>query len=487
MLLDRVVETTTVTGTGTMDLLGAATIDGVLMRRFSVVAGSGKKVRYLIVDTTGANWECGEGVVTAGSPDTLTRATILSSSNSNAAVNFSAGTKTVYSAAVGNSVRFGAQEMPTLGGTANARTMVNSAPLPALAQGMVFWAINGAAANSGAATLAIDSITAKNVLTPSGAALVGGEMPASALLAFIYDGTAFRLALVQSVFVGDSGSGGKVGLVPAPAANDAAAGKILSADGTWKVHPGLRGYLAGLGLSRNGGTPNSKIDIAVGVCRDDTNAVDIVVGSTLTIDFGTTGANALDTGAKANSTWYHIYVIQKADGTKAGLGSTSLTPTMPSGYTYKRRLGSCRTDGSGNFLPFSQQGDEFLWTASILDVSANNPGTSAVSRTLTVPTGVRVWALFNIHFRNAGSGVSPLLLISALDRNDEVPAYNAAPIASTGIAINASGGSTDIGGGPYTCRTNTSAQVRSRVDGSDANVTIYLATLGWVDRRGRDD
>jgi hypothetical protein len=40
-------------------------------------------------------------------------------------------------------------------------------------------------------------------------------------------------------FVGDSGSGGTAGLVPAPAAGDAAAGKVLKADGTWYVPGGL--------------------------------------------------------------------------------------------------------------------------------------------------------------------------------------------------------------------------------------------------------
>jgi hypothetical protein len=39
--------------------------------------------------------------------------------------------------------------------------------------------------------------------------------------------------IIYSDFVGDSGSGGEAGLVPAPAAGDAAAGKFLSADGTW--------------------------------------------------------------------------------------------------------------------------------------------------------------------------------------------------------------------------------------------------------------
>lgn len=39
-------------------------------------------------------------------------------------------------------------------------------------------------------------------------------------------------------FIGDSGSGGKPGAVPAPAAGDNAAGKFLKADATWAVPPG---------------------------------------------------------------------------------------------------------------------------------------------------------------------------------------------------------------------------------------------------------
>jgi hypothetical protein len=40
------------------------------------------------------------------------------------------------------------------------------------------------------------------------------------------------------IMVGDTGSGGKAGNVPAPAAGDAAAGKFLKADGTYQVPPG---------------------------------------------------------------------------------------------------------------------------------------------------------------------------------------------------------------------------------------------------------
>lgn len=198
MLLDRVVETTDVTGTGTMNLLGAAAIDGVTMRRFSVAAGSGATVAYLIVDTAGG-WELGLGVVTSGSPDTLTRATILRSSNSDAAVSFSAGTKYVYGDVGGDLIRFRAGGLPTAGGTANARTMTNAPTLKALVTGMLFAIINGAAANTTTnPTLQVDSISAKTIVRPDGGALLVGDMPASALLVFLYDGTSMRLLNPQS-------------------------------------------------------------------------------------------------------------------------------------------------------------------------------------------------------------------------------------------------------------------------------------------------
>jgi hypothetical protein len=46
------------------------------------------------------------------------------------------------------------------------------------------------------------------------------------------------LTLAIDDFTGDSGSGGASGAVPAPAAGDAAAGKFLSADGTWSTPAG---------------------------------------------------------------------------------------------------------------------------------------------------------------------------------------------------------------------------------------------------------
>jgi len=89
ILKDRVKETTTVTSTGTATLLGAA----VGYQSFSAI-GNGNTCYYTIASQTANEWEVGLGTYT--SPDQLSRDTVLSSSNSNALVNFSAGTKDVF-------------------------------------------------------------------------------------------------------------------------------------------------------------------------------------------------------------------------------------------------------------------------------------------------------------------------------------------------------------------------------------------------------
>lgn len=87
---ERVKETTTTTGTGTLSLAGAATG----FRTFVAEIGSGNTCEYLIDDGAG-NWELGIGTVTDASPDTLSRNTVLKSSNADVAVSFGAGSKTV--------------------------------------------------------------------------------------------------------------------------------------------------------------------------------------------------------------------------------------------------------------------------------------------------------------------------------------------------------------------------------------------------------
>lgn len=89
---DRVLESSTTTGTGTFSLGGAQTG----YRTFVAGIGSGNVCCYGIWNQNTNEYEVGYGTVTSGSPDTLTRTTVFTSSNSNALVNFSAGTKDVF-------------------------------------------------------------------------------------------------------------------------------------------------------------------------------------------------------------------------------------------------------------------------------------------------------------------------------------------------------------------------------------------------------
>ena len=92
VLNDRVKETTTTTGTGTINLAGAETG----FETFVQGVGNSNTTYYAIVHTSANEFEVGLGTVTDASPDTLSRTTIISSTNSDSAVDFSAGTKNVF-------------------------------------------------------------------------------------------------------------------------------------------------------------------------------------------------------------------------------------------------------------------------------------------------------------------------------------------------------------------------------------------------------
>ena len=103
-------------------------------------------------------------------------------------------------------------------------------------------------------------------------------------------------------------------------------------------------------------------------------ALQVVIGSStgtytpsavsLTLGTGTSGANGLDTGAIAASTWYAVWVIYNGTTVAGMLSISSTAPTMPSGYTYKGRIGWVRTDGSANLLRTIQYGTRAQYITS---------------------------------------------------------------------------------------------------------------------------
>lgn len=102
----------------------------------------------------------------------------------------------------------------------------------------------------------------------------------------------------------------------------------------------------------NGGVVriNGSVDVV------DVNGTNTLSSYACTADITASGAGGLDTGSVAASTWYFVWVISQPSGiTSHGTGTvscmfsvSSTAPTMPSGYTYRARVGAVPTDASAN-------------------------------------------------------------------------------------------------------------------------------------------
>lgn len=195
-----------------------------------------------------------------------------------------------------------------------------------------------------------------------------------------------------------------------------------------------------------------------------------------------TGNGGLDTGAVANSTWYHFYAIKRVDTSVVDVlfSLSASAPTMPTNYTLKRRIGSGLTNGTAQWVAFTQDGDYFRWSTSLLDVNTTNPGNLAITSTLTVPTGLNVMAMFNGYVSITATGSR--VVFSDLSATDEAPSITLAPLSQLAAEV-----ANNTQTGQFQIRTNTSAQIRYRMGGGDANTIVRVATTGWIDSRGRNN
>lgn len=250
----------------------------------------------------------------------------------------------------------------------------------------------------------------------------------------------------------------------------------------------LRGFLHGMTLSNNVADPANDIDIAIGSASSDglTPAL-MTLASALTkrLDAGWavgTGNGGLDTGSVANTT-YHVWLIERSDtGVVDVIFSTSATsPMLPANYDRKRRIGSIVRSG-GTIRPFTQRGDEFLWLTPVSDINVNVPGVGTAIRTLSVPGGLQVEAIFSVWLVDLGgsAGQSVNLLLTSPDQAD-TPASGTIFILSTLV----NGSANVSASGLVRIRTNSSSGVRSNLSASGAGVTLRMVTLGYIDTRGR--
>jgi hypothetical protein len=193
-------------------------------------------------------------------------------------------------------------------------------------------------------------------------------------------------------------------------------------------------YINGLGIAP--GATTTTLALSSGAARDSTNVADIGLSADVTINAANVGANGIDTGALAASTFYYVFVIGSslsaspeididiqvsplAAGTiildgkvlsegqvtqptytvtnnmqPAGLISLSATaPTLPVGYDMFRRVGAVLTSGGSVFLPFFQDDsnngqNRKMWYDTPISVLAASAAAAMTAQSLAVAVPV---------------------------------------------------------------------------------------------------
>lgn len=108
----------------------------------------------------------------------------------------------------------------------------------------------------------------------------------------------------------------------------------------------------------------------------------------VTVDITQSGANGLDTGSEANSTWYYGHIIYNpTTSTVAGLLSLSWTsPTLPAGYTFSAPIGAVYNASDGHLRAQRQRGSEITYNVNQVVLSGGTAATTtAVDMSLVVP------------------------------------------------------------------------------------------------------
>ena len=388
----------------------------------------------------------------------------------------------------------------TSAGTASAYTLTTNQTLTAYYDGLEV-AFIAHVANNASATLALGGLTAAEIQTADGIALAAGDIPINSVVNVISQDNAttptWRLMntpagseVAQKVITtrgdiirGDS-SGNRERLALG------AADTVLTSDGTdidYQVIPLPTGYLDGFELSAAADTDHD-MTMSTGACRNEADSINVRLTSALTKQIDASfvkGDNngGLFTGTVAADTSYHACLITEDSSGDVDWGwdTDPGGANTPSGFTFRRTVGSRYTDSSANLVLTRQSGDLVRLDQGVNDLNTSG-NTTGVSVILSIPTGRVLFPIITAACVSDVVGESPGYgLITALD---------SANIAPTALIFNFSGGGTtgnDIAAGPAQIDyipSDTSAQVRWRTDKGSID-HVRISTYGWYDRRGK--
>ena len=240
-----------------------------------------------------------------------------------------------------------------------------------------------------------------------------------------------------------------------------------------------RGYLAGGILSNNVADATNDIDVAAGICRDDTNSANITIPLvTKRLDaawVAGTNQGGRDTGAISDGCWHVFAILNPSTGVADVLLSLSFaSPVMPSGFTLKRRIGSV-IRLSGSIRQQIAVGDYVHYTTLIYE-----PNGSAISVgqtysnnfSLSVPSGLRI--VCNIQVVLTTAGGAGVMGIRAMDITNGMQT----------IATAVAGVQTCTSGSIVSAASNAGYNAHYMTGAGAA--TFSVVVQGYWDQRGKD-
>jgi hypothetical protein len=240
-----------------------------------------------------------------------------------------------------------------------------------------------------------------------------------------------------------------------------------------------RNYLFGCILSNNVADTANDIDIAAGSCRDSTDVADIIVPAlTKRLDAAWaagTNQGGRDTGVISDATW-HVFAIRNPTTTVSDVlfSQSPASPTMPPGFTQKRRIASIIRRGAGGIIPFRQIGDYFQVVNPVLDFTAGwAAGTYGGGSILNIPSGLKFYGHFAVSVSNS-VGASG----NVVRDPDQANLTNATINTQVANVIM----STVINNW-----TDSNKGLFFYVASGSGTSTFYVTTLGWFDYRGKND
>jgi hypothetical protein len=309
--------------------------------------------------------------------------------------------------------------------------------------------------NTGSTTVNIDGAGVVGVRNEFGRVLGANDLTMGNMVTLIYDGTNFRI-------------------------------KDRGVNYPWLDTGSPRNFT----MSNASGDTDHDIALSSGCVFAQNGKTFIYSDSTIIKRIDASWASGTGLGGRFSSvslspnTTYHFFVIRQ-DSTgivDAGFDTSINAVNRPSGWTHYARIGSVITDGSSNIVNFTQYGRYFLFKKPFT-YGVISFGTTALTLTLNVPSGIKVAAKLSCAYITGASGTTALYL-SSLDTDDMTVGY------SSGQAFNVLGGNStgaSDGNGSDYILTNTSRQIRyraNRASGGGANQIangIHFILHGYID------